>query len=104
MSARTTRTLDDRIQNARQCLALMHVTLAANVESIAQNKDGDPLLYHANRRAADLAVTALKDLDDIDLPRPIMSWQPGTSDEALLAALQEYGRPLRRVTKAAGVR
>jgi hypothetical protein len=99
-----TATLYERIQHARESLALVTLALHVNREHLLGadlaeiNQD---LLFSATSLATDLATKAWADLTDIDLPRPVQDWREDTTDGDLAAALQAYAQGGQQILRRA---
>jgi hypothetical protein len=100
----STTTLYERIEHARECLALVTLALHVNREHLLGSDLADinpSLLFNATHLATGLATKAWADLTDIDLPRPVQDWREGTTDEDLITALQEYAQGGQEILRRA---
>jgi hypothetical protein len=99
-----TATLYERLEHARECLALVTLALHVNREHLLGSDLAEinpSLLFNATHLATNLATEAWADLTGIDLPRPVQDWREETTDEDLIAALQAYAQGGQQILRRA---
>jgi hypothetical protein len=91
---------------ARQRLALVGLTLSANLRALSGEGDvNEQTLLAARESALDLCGAAGDDLLDVEseAPRPLLAWSEAQSQAELVQSVREWAREYPQTPPKAGV-